>query len=206
MKLRSIALVLTVALASAAAHAQTGIYVTADSQQFTQMGVNSHPAPGGEEDRPWLYGTAYGIYYDVNHLPRIGALRTGPFVVGIDVRGDTFRRSEYGSQFDRQDGLFSLRVATRNPYMSITPYVQGGFGIGHTRNPFRSTYNNNFIYQVSVGADRHLVGRFDWRVLEASAATLDSYPTGYYSFNGGTGVNQSNYLITVGTGLVFRLR
>lgn len=204
MKLRSIALVLTVALASAAAHAQTGIYVTADSQQFTQMGVNSHPAPGGEEDRPWLYGTAYGIYYDVNHLPWIGALRTGPVVVGIDVRGDTFRRSEYGSQFDRQDGLFSLRVATRNPYMSITPYVQGGFGIGHTRIPSRSTYNNNFIYQVSVGADRHLVGRLDWRVLEASAATLDSYPTGYYP--GGEGVNQSNYLITVGTGLVFRLR
>ena len=41
MKLRTIALVLTVVFAFAVAHAQTGVYVTADTQQFNQMGVNS---------------------------------------------------------------------------------------------------------------------------------------------------------------------
>ena len=48
MKLRTIALVLTVVFAFAVAHAQTGVYVTADTQQFNQMGVNAHPAPGGQ--------------------------------------------------------------------------------------------------------------------------------------------------------------
>ncbi len=41
MKLRTIALVLTVVFAFAVAHAQTGVYVTADTQQFNQMGVNA---------------------------------------------------------------------------------------------------------------------------------------------------------------------
>jgi hypothetical protein len=207
MKLRSIALVLTIALASAIAHAQVGVYVTADTQQFNQMGVNSHPAPGGQTDRPLLIGTAYGVYYDVTRLPYIGKLRTGPLVLGIDGRGDTFRLTEYGSQFDRQDGIFSLRVATKKTLMmKTTPYLQAGFGIGHTRIPLRTTYNNNFLYQASLGADHQLGHRLDWRVFEISAGVLAKYPTGYYSYNGGAGANQSNYLLTFGTGLVFRSR
>lgn len=207
MKLRTIALVLTVVFAFAVAHAQTGVYVTADTQQFNQMGVDGHAPPGGQTDRPLLIGAAYGVYYDIHHLPRHGAFKTGPIVLGIDARGDTFRLTEYGSQFDRQDGIFSIRVATKKPLMmKTTPYLQGGFGIGHTRIPFRTTYNNNFIYQVSLGADRKLRGRLDWRLFEVSAGALAKYPTGYYSFNGGAGPNQSNYLLTFGTGLVFRSR
>jgi hypothetical protein len=207
MKLRTIALVLTVVFAFAVAHAQTGVYVTADTQQFNQMGVDGHAPPGGQTDRPLLIGAAYGVYYDINHLPRHGAFKTGPIVLGIDARGDTFRLTEYGSQFDRQDGIFSIRVATKKPLLlKTTPYLQGGFGIGHTRIPFRTTYNNNFIYQVSLGADLRLHGRLDWRLFEVSAGALAKYPTGYYSFNGGAGPNQSNYLLTFGTGLVFRLR
>jgi hypothetical protein len=207
MKLRTIALVLTVVFAFAVAHAQTGVYVTADTQQFNQMGIDAHAAPGGQTDRPLLIGTAYGVYYDVSRLPYIGKLKTGRIVLGIDGRGDTFRLTEYGSQFDRQDGIFSIRVATKKPLLlKTTPYLQGGFGIGHTRIPFRTTYNNNFIYQVSLGADRKLRGRLDWRAFEVSAGALAKYPTGYYSFNGGAGPNQSNYLLTFGTGLVFRSR
>ena len=96
MKLRTIALVLTVALASAAAHAQTGVYVTADTQQFTQEGVNTiRPQASSKNiDRPWLFGAAYGVYYDVTHLPYIGKLKTGPIVLGIDGRGDTLRLTD----------------------------------------------------------------------------------------------------------------
>jgi hypothetical protein len=207
MKLRTIALVLTVVSAFAAAQAQIGVYVTADTQQFTQEGVNGHPAPGGEVDRPWLIGTAYGVYYNVDRLPYIGKLKTGPVVLGIDGRGDTFRLKEYGSQIDRQDGIFSIRAATRKPLLfKSTPYLQAGFGIGHTRNPKRTYYNNDFIYQASVGADRKLRGRLDWRVLEISAGTLAKYPTGYSSLNGGAGPGQYNYMLTFGTGLVFRSR
>ena len=207
MKLRSIALVLTIALASAIAHAQTGVYVTVDGQQFNQMGVNVVPTTGGQVDRPILIGPVYGVYYDVTRLPYIGKLKTGPVVLGIDGRGDTFRLNKYGSQFERQDGLFSIRAATKKPlYMKTTPYLQVGFGVGHTRTPFRTTYNNNFLYQVGVGADHQLSRRLDWRLFELNASVLKDFPTGYYSYNSGMGVNQSNYQLTFGTGLVFRSR
>ncbi len=205
MKLRTLALVFAVALVSAPAYAQSGVYLTMDAQQFTQEGVDLPAFPNSADiDRPWLYGPGYGVYYDVTHLPYIGKLKTGPVVVGIDARGDTLRLSEYGSNFARQDGLFSLRVATKKKFKTVTPYIQGGFGIGHTKVPFRTAFSNNFIYQFSIGADRHLKGRVDWRVVEASAGSLASYSTGYYP--GGIGPNQSNYMITLATGLVFRFQ
>ena len=193
MKLRSIALFLAVVLATAAAHAQAGVYVTMDAQQFNQMGVKAIPLPGSANtDRPWLFGPAYGVYYDVTRL------HTGPVVIGVDVRGDTLRRPYYGSQFDRQDGIFSLFLATKKTtYFKTRPYIIGGFGIGHTRIPSRTTYNNNFIYQYGIGADRTIHGKFDWRIIEATAGYLGNYPVGY-------GTNQKNYLISLSTGIVFR--
>jgi hypothetical protein len=202
MKLRSIALVLVPVLAIAlgsAAHAQAGVYVGFDAQQFTQTGIYANPGIHGNVDRPWLYGPDYGVYYDVTHLPRLGELKTGPFLVGIDGRGDTLRLSEYGSQLDRQDGLFSLRVATKSKHFGSSPYIQGGFGIGHTRIPFAAHYSNNFIYQFSVGVDRKIRGNFDWRVVEASAGSLANYKAG-------TGTNPTNYMVTLSTGIVYRLR
>ncbi len=74
---------------------------------------------------------------------------------------------------------------------------------------FRTYYNNDFIYQFSVGLDRPLSKKYkniDWRMLEVSAGSLANYPTGYYPGNGGAGPNQSNNLITFGTGIVFRSR
>ena len=198
MKLRSLALVLSVALASAAARAQAGVYVTFNAQQFTQDGIYANPGIHGNVDRPWLFGPGYGIYYNVTRVPYFGVLKTGPVAVGIDARGETLRLSEYGSQLDRQDGIFSLRFAPKKPFMGSTPYLQGGFGIGHTRIPFASHYSNNFIYQFGIGDDRRISRHFDWRVVEATAGFLANYQVG-------TGANQSNYMITLGTGLVFRL-
>lgn len=205
MKLRSIALVLSLALVSAAAYAQSGVYVLMQAQQFTQEGVDLPAFPNSANiDRPWLYGPAYGVYVGITKLPYLGALKTGPVTVGLDARGETMRLSEYGSQFDRQDGLLSLRIAAKHPMFKTTPYMQGGFGIGHTRVPFRGVYTNNFDYQVSVGADYKLSTHFDWRVVEASASFLQNYSTGYYP--AGLGPNQSNYSVTLGTGFVYRTR
>ena len=203
MKLRSIALVLSFALVSAAAYAQSGVYVLMQAQQFTQEGVDFPAFPNSANiDRPWLYGPAYGVYVNITKVPYFGALKTGPVLVGFDARGETLRLSEYGSQFDRQDGLFSLRVSTKHEMFKTTPYIQGGFGIGHVRVPFRTAYSNNLDFQVSVGADHKLTKHIDWRVAEASAGFLGNYSTGYYP--AGVGPNQSNYSVTLGTGLVYR--
>jgi hypothetical protein len=234
MKLRTIALALTITFASVAAHAQSGVYVAFETQQFTQDGIYANPATDaggnhGNIDRPWLFGPAFGVYYDITHLPYFGALKTGPVVVGIDARGDIFRLSEYGSQLDREDGIFSLRVATKRKFMGTTPYVQGGFGIGHTKIPFATHYSNNLVYQFGLGVDRKIRGRLDWRVIEATAGFLGGYQAGYA--NSGTiygpgstcGTDpvtglpslactsnpssaNSNYLVTLGTGLVWRFR
>lgn len=205
MKLRSIALVLSLALVSAIAHAQAGVYLLGEAQQFTQQGVDLPAHPNSQDiDRPWLYGPAYGVYVDITRLPYLGKLKTGPVVFGLDGRGETLRLSEYGSQFDKQDGLLSLRIATKRDWWKTTPYIQGGFGIGHTRVPFRSYYTNNFDYQFSVGADRRLSTHFDWRVVEASAGFLGNYSTGYYP--AAIGPNQSNYTVTLATGIVYRTK
>ena len=81
-----------------------------------------------------------------------------------------------------------------------TPYIVGGFGVGHTRIPFAAHYTNNFIYEFGIGADRKICKNIDWRVFEATAGFL-----GDYKVNNLNLPNQSNYLITLKTGLVFRL-
>jgi len=209
MKLRSIALVLAVTLASAAAYAQTGVYVTMDSQQFTQEGVLVTPGTHGNIDRPWLFGPAYGVYFDVTHLPHIlvlpgGPLKTGPVLIGIDGRGDTLRLSLYGQSFNRQDGIIDLRISTKKTFKGTTPYIMGGFGIGHTKVYGRTYYSNNLVYQFGIGADHAIAKHIDWRVVEATAGFLQGYNTGYSP--SGAGPNQSNYLVTLGTGLVFLKR
>jgi opacity protein-like surface antigen len=204
MKLRTIAIVLTVVLASAAAHAQSGAYLTFNANMWTQEGVNTYVTnPGSQNtDRPWLLGAGYGVYYDVTHLPYLGKLKTGPVVFGIDARGETLRNAASYGSFNQENGIFSIRVATKSPIKGSTPYVLGGFGLGHTKVPGRLSYSNNFLYQVGVGVDSKLCKKIDWRI-EADGGALANYATGYYPL--GIGPNQSNYMVTVGTGLVFRI-
>ena len=114
MKLRTIAIVLTVVLASAAAYAQTGVYLSFNAQQFTQEGVNTFITnPGSQNiDRPWLLGPAYGVYYDVTHLPYLGKLKTGPVVFGIDARGQTLRDTVFYGTFNQEYGQRSRPLLT----------------------------------------------------------------------------------------------
>jgi hypothetical protein len=109
------------------------------------------------------------------------------------------RVSEYGSTLNRQDAILSLRISPKGKLLNSTPYIQGGFGIGHTKVPFATAYSNNLIYQFGIGLDHNIRGRLDWRVVEADAGALGGYKVGY-------GANQSNYTITFSTGFVFRIR
>jgi len=207
MKLRSLVLALAIALVAVTAHAQSGVFVTMDAQQFTQQGIYGPSSVGthSNTDRPWIFGPTYGAYYTVNHvpffntLPYLSKVKTGPVSVGIDARGDVYRVSEYGSTLNRADGLFSLRVAPRKPLFGSTPYVIGGFGVGHTKLPFASYYTNNLAFQFGIGADHKIAKHIDWRVFEATAGFLNNY-----AVNNALGPNQSNYTVSVRTGLVFR--
>ena len=195
MKLRSIAIVLAFALASAAAHSQAGVYATFDAENFNLTGLFVNPPAGSSNSAdPWLYGPTFGAYYDISHIPKLGALHTGPFKVGIDARGDVLR----GAQYSRADGLFGLRLSPKTPLAGIKPYIQGSFGIGHTKVPGALYYSNNLAYQFAIGADRKLKHHVDWRIAEASAGFLGNYKAGSSATN-------SNYIVMVGTGFVFGL-
>jgi hypothetical protein len=198
MKLRSITVFLAFAIVSVAAHAQAGVYATFSAQDFYRSGLLANPPAGSSNsDSPWLYGPTFGAYMDFSHvhIPLLGNLPTGPFKLGIDGRGDVLRTT---TSYARADGLVSLRISPKTPVMGIRPYLQGGAGIGHTKVPGQVVYTNNWSYLFAIGADRKIKGHVDWRVIEAGAGFLGDYKTGLNA-------NQSNYLITLSTGLSFRL-
>jgi len=198
MKLRSITILFAFAIAAAAAHAQAGVYATFDAQDFTRTGLLANPPAGSSNsDSPWLYGPTFGAYYTPSHIhiPMLGTLHTGPFLLGIDARGDILRTD---SAYSRDDAIISIRVTPKTPIGGVVPYIQGGAGEGHTKVPGQITYTNNWSYLLAIGADRKLKGRIDWRVVEASAGFLGNYKAGLNS-------SESNYIITVASGLVIRL-
>lgn len=208
MKLRSLMPVLALALAAgftSAARAQSGLYLTFESQQFTQEGIYAHPGTHTNIDQPWLYGAGYGAFYTVHHVPLLNKtpiirkVRV-PFNVAFDGRGETLRLREYGSQLDREDGYLSLRFSPRHDIRGTVPYAFGGFGIGHTRIPFQAHYQNNLAYIFGVGVDRKIKQHIDWRIVEADGGFLNSYAVGAAPMP-----NQSNYEITLQTGLVFHI-
>ena len=69
MKLRTIALVLTVVFAFAVAHAQTGVYVTADGQQFTEVGSHEF-APRKEERTTLAFPATEARYVRLTYVDR----------------------------------------------------------------------------------------------------------------------------------------
>ena len=178
-----------------AARAQAGVYAMFDAQQFNRTGLlASPPAGSSNSDSPWLYGTSFGAFYTITHLPGVHTLRTGPVTLGIDGRG-TFVRTN--TAYNRDDGLFSIRVSTKDTFAKMRPYVQGGFGVGHTRVPGQINYTNNFSYLFAVGADRKITKLLDWRVVDISGGFLGNYVAG-------SNVNDTNRILNFASGIVVR--
>lgn len=195
MNLRSIAVLFALAGASIAARAQAGVYAMFDAQQFSRTGLLASPVAGSSNsDNPWLYGTTFGGYYMVSHLPMVGALHTGPVAVGVDGRGTIVRTN---TPYSRDDATISIRVATRNTFATVKPYVQGGAGVGHTKVPGQTNFTNNWSYIFAVGADRKLNKMVDWRVFDVSGGFMGDYVAG-------SNVNNSNHILNFATGVVVR--
>ncbi len=136
----------------------------------------------------------------LNRVPVIKKFRSGLVNIALDGRGETLRLSEYGSSLNREDGYLSLRFSPKHEMRGLMPYAQGGFGIGRTRIPFAAHYQNNMAYLFGVGVDRKLTQHIDWRVIEADGGFLKQYTVGVAPMP-----NQSNYQITMQTGVVFRI-
>lgn len=195
MKLRSLALFSALLVASVAAHAQSAAYAMFDAQQFTRNGLYVAPPSGvSNSESPWLYGTTFGAYYTITRLPFVPKLPTGPVAVGLDGRGTIVRTN---SQYSRDEAIVSLRLSTKAPVMNLTPYVQGGAGLGHTKVPGQLNFTNNWNYDFAVGADRRLTKLLSVRV-EVSGGFMANYVAG-------TNVNNSNHLLNFAGGLLIHI-
>ncbi|MDP9038320.1 MAG: hypothetical protein M3O02_03475 [Acidobacteriota bacterium] len=193
MRLRFLASLFALVVGAATARAQSGVYAMFDAQQFTRSGLLAAPVGGqSNTESPWLYGTTFGAFYTVHRIPKLGELHTGPLAIGFDARGTIVRTN---TQLNRDDGILSLRVTTKNPFARVKPYVQGGAGVGHTKVPGQLSFTNNWSYLFAVGADRTIHKHLDWRVVEVSGGFLGSYTSG-------SNVNNSNRLLNLATGLV----
>ena len=187
MKRPQVLILLALALVPIAARAQLALYATVDADRRSQSNLFAFPPAGSSNDSStWLYGPTVGVYYDFIHL--------GPLVAGVDLRGEFVR----GSGYTRNSGLGGVRVAIKPPILPIKPYVQGSLGVAHTNGPGSPTYANNLEYRIAGGLDLTVLPRIDWRILEVGGGSLVNY-----SF--GSGFNQSNSLLSFGTGLVFRV-
>ena len=144
---RMILLVTCLVCFSAAARAQTGVYVTFNASDFQTHNV-------GER-----YGPAFGIYHDMWHAPFLRA--------GVDVRAMLLG----GGSTEAYSGLFGPTLQLHPHVVPLKPYVEGLIGAGHVNagRGVATIDTTAFAYAGVIGLDWTILPRVDWRVIEFSA-------------------------------------
>jgi len=166
MKLRSIAAVAVLALATVAAQAQSrgnvGLYLNpvairvsnsnADRGSFAFLGDNSTSQV--------FYGFDLGGYYDFFH--------SGPIAAGIDLRESDL----HANNAMLRSFLVGARVSAKPFSRPFKPYAQISFGVGTTKAPSSTIHISKFDYTVYGGVDYTLQKHIDFRVLEIGYGSL----------------------------------
>jgi hypothetical protein len=167
-----------------------------DAEFHQESGTYVHPRPDQDNTRTsWLYGPTVGMYMDFNRAGPIKFTSFKPATVGLTVRENIVRNAGYS----RDSTLFGIRVAAREPLFHFKPYVEGSMGVGHVAIPNVPNYQNKLEYRGFIGMDRQFKKRIDWRVVEFGGGSLANYLP--YA-----GSPQNNFIVTVSTGVVFRLK
>jgi hypothetical protein len=145
--------------AAQTAFAQGGIYAL-----FTGADLDSTPASATQ-----IYGPTLGLY---------GDLPTPGIQIGGDIRGELLN----GSSQQHYNGVIGPRVAVNLPFINLQPYGEYllGFGSYKTITPNATLHVD---YEYVVGADRRLLPRINWRILEFSYCNFynGSIPTKGFS-------------------------
>ena len=166
----------------AAAEAQLGVYGKVDYRHFGDSSISTSNG---------FYGGTVGVYDDFVHL--------GPVRAGLDLRGGLAK----SSKVDYREALVGVRVAVKAPVVPFKPYVQASLGAeeskytGPTAVGITTSYHGNLIWQVFGGVDFTVLPHIDWRAVEVGVGK-QSTASGFNYTAGPT-------VVTVGTGLVFRL-
>ena len=191
------------------AQAQAGVYGLFTATRIGNL--QSSPAAtftnanGGTKATVDVSGGTFGGYYDFKTV--------GPICLGADLRGNVESSSRgagvtsVGAGSHLYSVLGGVRGAFHTRYSFLEPYVQLSGGLGrsdygllrqvNTGSALNGTYllQNSFEYHAFAGADIHLAGFLDFRVVELGYGGLAAF-----------GNNSHNYpLRSVGTGIVLRL-
>lgn len=176
MKLRYLALLLLLASTVSVSRAQLAIYGNFDATHFRD---------NNNSTTNWFYGPNFGVYYNLYHF--------GPLAAGVDLRGNVL----FGSNKKYRSALIGVRVAGSAPAVPLKPYAQFSVGVGGSKYGSGS-YTDKFQYDVIGGVDYTVFPRLDFRVAEVGYGRMSGVSGGPNS--------PSSSLITVGSGIVFRLR
>ena len=193
MKLRSIAAVAVLALATVAAHAQAGLYFnpvairvgnsSADAGSYAFLGQNSTSQV--------FYGYDFGGYYDFFHA--------GPIAAGIDVRESDL----HANNAMLRSFLVGARVSAKPFTRPIKPYAQISVGVSTTKAPASTVHVSKFDYAVYGGVDYTLQKHIDFRVLEIGYGSLTTVSSADVGGGGTLNIPAANQL-SFSSGLVFR--
>lgn len=138
----------------------------------------------GDMKPPYPYTGSYGFWTAGGTFGLYNDFgKFGPVHLGLDARGSVLNTHDH----KLNSGLGGVRVAFKPPALPLRPYVQGSIGIGSTASA------TGFIYQALGGLDITFFPHVDWRAVEVGGGALR--------------VNGNNLgLVTVSTGIVFRIR
>jgi hypothetical protein len=192
MKLRSLIVALAVAIAPAALHAQTGLYLNPIAMHIS----NSTPDYGtfaflgsGVTSR-MFYGVNMGGYYDFK--------TPYPFHAGLDVRDSILHSNDaFLNNF-----LVGVRISAKpfhNP--AWKPYIEPVIGAGTSEAPATNVHVTKFEYGIYGGLDYATHHHLDFRIVElgySGLRTASSQTIGDSASIPAVGI------LTVSTGFVFR--
>jgi len=196
MKLRyfvpALAMAMTTIGLCSSAQGQTGLYFnpiisrvsdsTRDTGPFAFLGQNTTSRYFG--------GVDFGGYYMFFHGPMIDA--------GVDVRDEI----QHGNSASLNSFMVGPRVSFKPVALGVKPYVQVGFGSGRSQSPLSPVHVTKLEYDASVGIDKPLNRRVDFRVIEVGYGSVTTVSSAIY---GGTTPIPAARLLNFSTGFVFRI-
>jgi hypothetical protein len=193
MKLRSIAAVAVLALATVAAHAQAGLYFNPVAIRVSNSTADTGPAAflGQNSTSQVFYGYDFGGYYDFFHA--------GPIAAGIDVRESDL----HANNAMLRSFLVGARVSAKPFTRPIKPYAQISVGVSTTKAPASTVHVSKFDYAVYGGVDYTLQKHIDFRVLEIGYGSLTTVSSADVGGGGTLNIPAANQL-SFSSGLVFR--
>jgi hypothetical protein len=199
MKLRSIAAVAVLALATVAAHAQSqgnvGLYLNPVAIRVSNSNADAGPYAflGQNSTSQVFYGYGFGGYYDFLHS------QSGKLAAGFDVRESDL----HANNAMLRSFLVGARVSAKPFSRPFKPYAQISFGVGTTKAPSSTIHISKFDYALYGGVDYTLQKHIDFRVVEigyGSLTTISSADVG----GGATLYVPASNQVSFSSGLVFR--